>query len=532
MRNADTPGNPPNGTKSTGKQLFVKISSMALLLTIVAALLLLNGVFDSGTPRAQSAVVYALVGEAIRPAEFISIAYNDSMPSLLRDAGSREREHLPAVVVSQGEALPQAEAGTPILEAAYLTQPNFHVPGAQLVEIELRNRTGGAAEVLSTLVLMQGTRRAVVEAGASADEITPSLFLWGASDEDIAFTTDIENLDLQVHGERIPLQIDINGYNFECALEVRDTIPPRADANEVTILWVDDDVQPIDFVKNIVDATEVTARFGDDYQFNVSGVVDVRIILTDRGGNTAEIESRAHVDLDTEPPVITGAIARNFFKGLGISYRNGVTVTDNRDSDIVLQVDSSKVDPYTPGYYPVTYFATDRAGNTTSVTVTIRILDADEDAVYAKADEVLRKIMKKDMTDREKARAIFIWVKTHISYSGPSDTSGPLQGAYAAFLSGKGDCYAYYAVSEALLRRAGIDAVGVHRVPEGSSRHYWNLVYIEDGWYHFDTCPNPATNTFLFTESQAEQYTRRIAIRTGRSHYYDYVKDGVPETVR
>jgi len=513
-------------------QQLVKYASLALLIFIAALFLLLSGIIDLGPPMAEGSVVYALLGEDVAPADFILVVYDDSTPPFLRGGKSPQARGLsPALVLSHGEERPNDTGRARVLTAEFLTTPSTDRLGVEDVQVQLQDAAGNKTVVSGALVVMQGTRSPVVEAGASASEITPSLFLWDAFAVNAVFVTDIESLDLRVHDERIPVRLSINGFPFDGALDVQDTIPPSANAHEMTVWTIDENVQAIDFVTNIVDGTEVTTRFAEDYDFSVIGELNIKIILTDSAGNTTELQTRAHVALDTEPPVIHGAIERNFFMGPGISYRSGVTVTDNRDKDVPLQVDSSKVDPYAPGYYPLTYSATDESGNTSSVTVTIRILNASEEMAYEKADEVIKKIIKDDMTDRQKARAVFIWVRNNIVYGRAADTSGPLQGAYAGFLTGKGDCYTYYAVSEVLLKRAGLETVGLERVPEGRTRHYWNLVYIDDGWYHFDTCPPPLdADTLLFTESQAKWFTTRIGNSTTYTHYYEYVhRDDLPE---
>jgi hypothetical protein len=89
------------------------------------------------------------------------------------------------------------------------------------------------------------------------------------------------------------------------------------------------------------------------------------------------------------------------------------------------------------------------------------------------------------------------------------------------------------AASHVLLTRAGIDNRIVQRIPEATSPHYWNLVNAGTGWRHFDTCPSPTgavgfDERFMFTESQAREYTETI---TARDHYYDYDKSTVPEAV-
>lgn len=131
---------------------------------------------------------------------------------------------------------------------------------------------------------------------------------------------------------------------------------------------------------------------------------------------------------------------------------------------------------------------------------------------------VLDNIIAEDMTKLEQARAVFDFTRTKISYTGDSDKSDWLSGAYEGLTTRKGDCFTYYAVSRALLTALGIDNLEVQRVG-GPTSHYWNLVNCGDGWYHFDATPRsskmPAFVSFMFTDAEAADYTARA----GREYY-------------
>ena len=57
----------------------------------------------------------------------------------------------------------------------------------------------------------------------------------------------------------------------------------------------------------------------------------------------------------------------------------------------------------------------------------------------------------------------------------------------------------------------------------GSSRHYWQLVNVGSGWYHFDACPHPNSyplDSFLIDEAAARAYTATVS--PIRANYYVY----------
>ena len=142
--------------------------------------------------------------------------------------------------------------------------------------------------------------------------------------------------------------------------------------------------------------------------------------------------------------------------------------------------------------------------------------------------DTLAPLVKEDMTAMEQARAVFDYVHDNIRYTGTSDKSDWMTGAYDGMTTGKGDCFTYYAVSRALLTALGIDNLEVQRIEGTSSHHYWNLVNCGDGWYHFDACPRsmkmPSFLSFMVTDQQVADFTAMA----GR-HYYDFDDTLLPE---
>jgi len=121
--------------------------------------------------------------------------------------------------------------------------------------------------------------------------------------------------------------------------------------------------------------------------------------------------------------------------------------------------------------------------------------------VDAEADRVLAGIINDDMSQWQKATAIYRWVKGHLRYSGYSPVGNWVSGAWDGFRKCHGDCYTYYATSAELLNRAGMQTIEVIRSTDNN--HYWNLVNVDGNWYHFDPCPNRAgTDWCLVTDGQ------------------------------
>jgi hypothetical protein len=235
---------------------------------------------------------------------------------------------------------------------------------------------------------------------------------------------------------------------------------------------------------------------------------------------------------DTTPPVIEGIKDQTVYQNSTISYRKDVTASDNLGGEVTLDIDSSKVDLKTLGKYQVVYIATDASGNKTEVQAYVTVVAkpagyVDEAVVYELADKVLARIFTAGMTDLQKLNAIFDYSRNHITYTGTSDKSDWIQGAYRGFVKANGDCFTYYCTARALLTRAGFENLSVTRVAGAPTRHYWSLVLYNGGWYHFDTClyrRGFPYRCFLKTDAQVAEYTSIV------QYYYDFDHSKYPAT--
>jgi transglutaminase-like putative cysteine protease len=230
---------------------------------------------------------------------------------------------------------------------------------------------------------------------------------------------------------------------------------------------------------------------------------------------------------DTEGPVIYGVEDRVVYLGEGISYLRGVLAIDNCDGEVSVKVDSSKVRPRQAGSYAVTYSAADRAGNVTTRTVTFTVKAADLDALNERADGILASILRPDMNERQRARAIYDWVVRNMSYTAYADKTDYVAAAFYGFNNKRGDCFVYYAMSRVLLTRAGFENLEIHR-NKPDQPHFWNLVRVTEGWYHFDTCPHYAAHpldSFLLTDAQVKAYSENHV-----ADYYSFDPSLYPAT--
>lgn len=141
-------------------------------------------------------------------------------------------------------------------------------------------------------------------------------------------------------------------------------------------------------------------------------------------------------------------------------------------------------------------------------------------------DDILVTILNVDMTDREKAYAIYTWVCDHVRYRGSSTITDWKEDAKGALATRKGNCYAFYVSSRALLARAGFET---EQATSYTFDHYWNLVKVDGIWRHFDTTPGWGTERFLWTGTQIREYVYYNP-ELGRNITYEWNPEGCPDT--
>lgn len=144
-----------------------------------------------------------------------------------------------------------------------------------------------------------------------------------------------------------------------------------------------------------------------------------------------------------------------------------------------------------------------------------RVLSEDEMAARSFAKDIISQITHDGMTKREKAAAVYDWLKGNITYT----TSGPQSDVAASAVYGfrrrSGCCYEFFAMAHYMLQEAGMPNIQVTRGSDGG--HFWNLVYVDGEWYHFDATPRPryqVGNWCLVTADYLKEHS-------WRSHNHD-----------
>ena len=102
----------------------------------------------------------------------------------------------------------------------------------------------------------------------------------------------MSKVDLNHVGEQ-EIVIEAKGKKRTCKLIVKDTTPPKAKAENMTI-DIDGDLKAKELVTDIQDATDVKCSFEEKAGFiRKREKVSATVVLTDEGGNTAKFHQKS-----------------------------------------------------------------------------------------------------------------------------------------------------------------------------------------------------------------------------------------------
>ena len=384
-----------------------------------------------------------------------------------------------------------------------MTAVDLDVPGVYPVKIQYKSKTYDCTLTVQDTIAPEAVVQNV--AVYSNQTLSPEDFVVSVSDVTAVTVTVKPEPDLTKEAQTLMTVIVTdaagNASEYEAVLSVFvDNGHPQLTGVEPLFTYIG--TEP-DYLANVtaMDDRDVALEILVDkskVDLSAIGTYDVVYSVTDAAGNTTTAAATVTVTDDNVAPTILGVHDISLYLGSAASYRSGVEVRDDKDPAPKLEVDSSQVDLSTPGTYPLVYTARDMTGNETRIEVTVTVAEkpatyTEPEVIEAKADELLKKIVTDTMNDEAKVKAIYAYVRSHYTYSGHSDKTDWMQGAYTMMTDGQGDCFNYYAVTKLLLDRCGIPNIDVRKVRnnETDSDHYWSLVSTDGGstYYHLDTTP-------------------------------------------
>ena len=353
-------------------------------------------------------------------------------------------------------------------------------------------------------LISQISKSVTLEAG---QPIAIDLFYTGDPSK-IGFVTDVASIDTRVPAEH-NIELRMGLFTTTSTLTIVDTTAPEVQVRPQTV-FANELPDPSSCLSSVTDMSATTVRYTEDNpDISTAGDYSINVTITDAYGNETIIPVPFTVFEDNFGPVITGTQDLVFYSDEAITYRHGISVIDNYDTNPTLTIDNSEVNADVPGVYPVRYIAEDIHGNRTEVEINLTIIERESDYnpdeyVMQLAQEILDEITTPEMSEAEKAFNIFNWSRYNIRYVTMETNDDWRECAIDGFNSRKGDCYTFYSCCKVMLDCLGIENMYVDRYPYVTNHHVWNLVKINDQWYHCDSTYSSHYSGFLFMYIDSE----------------------------
>lgn len=178
------------------------------------------------------------------------------------------------------------------------------------------------------------------------------------------------------------------------------------------------------------------------------------------------------------------------------------------------------------------YIQGSELSNTYKITYTFRYpretaLAQYQDAVK-KAAEVVNEIVKPDMTQLQREIAIHNYIINNTRYDKYNYDHGTIPEesytSYGVLVKGTAVCQGYANAMNKLLKLAGVENIIITGKGNGVD-HAWNLVKLEDSWYHIDaTWDDPLTINDETKDSLSFDYFNLTGAEISKDHTWDITK--------
>lgn len=395
---------------------------------------------------------------------------------------------------------------------SFMRTPDVSVYGRQTVQLLIKDSEGNSTIVESCLTIINLKKSLLCELGTTLPNAEEFLFESGST---ISYLTDISAIDTMTENS-YEIHFLSDGAEATSLLEIKDTYAPYLVLKDASS-WLNKPIEPslfVDFEQSFDNSTSFEVFYTEEPDWSLPGARNVSVTAKDASGNTSTGTAVLTIQKDEKAPVVT-VTDIDVKVGGTVSYKKAVNYYDDIDTkeEMKLSIERSDVNLKETGTYEVIYTVTDCSGNSTSVTGKINVLKEspkweDEEVIHVKANEILDEIIEEGMTDREKAKVIYRWVKSNIGYISHSEKGNYMRGAYEGLYKQEGDCFVYASTAKELLTQAGIPNIDIVKSTKNPS-HYWNLVFVENGWYHFDTTPRKdKSEFFLLTDAELDAYSK------------------------
>ena len=268
----------------------------------------------------------------------------------------------------------------------------------------------------------------------------------------------------------------IGEEDITCTVTVQDTTPPELKLKNLTL----EEGKKFTLDSFVKSAKDLSGDVKLEYVEAPSGEVGkhtVKIKATDPSGNSTVESAQLTVKYDVTPPTIKGIKNMTVTRGSSPNFMKGVSATDNKDKNITVTCDSSKVNTNKAGTYYATYTAKDSSGNIRTVKRKVTVQHNAQDT-----KDLVKSLAAKLSNDPEKLRN---YVRSNVRYNHNWGGDDPV---WFGFKNKAGNCYVHAKCLEALLKEKGYECRLIWTIQKNPS-HYWLIIKLNGQWKHIDPTP-------------------------------------------
>ena len=363
--------------------------------------------------------------------------------------------------------------------------PEINKIGIYEINVEVRDTSGNTTSNICTLNVSRVVKEFTLELG---DELTKKdILLNYKEDKDAIKQSDIDEINKKGVGE-YKISTTLDGEEEDITIIVEDTKAPTLELKNVTI-YDDEKINGEEnFIVSAKDASgEVKTTLKTEIDYTKIGSQQVIIEAEDKNGNKVEKEATLTIIEDTEGPVFNGLSSMSVSKYSSPNYKSGVRAVDARDGICSFTVNSREVNLSKAGTYYITYTAKDKKGNTSTAKRKITVNHDQEDT-----DNKFNQFYNQYLAGQS-VQEMVSTIRNKIGYNTSWGGDDPV---WYGLTNYSGNCYVHAVLVQKALNKAEITNKLIYTTDK---THYWNLVYQNGKWRHYDATPGghllgPATD--------------------------------------
>jgi hypothetical protein len=360
-----------------------------------------------------------------------------------------------------------------------------------VVEVTVKDKYGNKTSKNCILTITWIKSLVYVELGSAFSKET--ILVDVLKDSDKVSQSEIDKVNSMVLGEYIINSI-YNDKNYTSKVIVQDTTPPELQLKNLTI-YDNKTVTKDSFIKYVNDVSgAVNTTLKSNIDYTKIGVQQVIIEALDSNGNKIEKTANLTIIKDTLGPVFSGLGSLYVSKNYNIDYNHDVKAVDANDGSCKFSVDTSKVIISSAGTYYAAYTSKDSKGNLTTAKRKI-VVNHDQ----ADTDQKFNTFYSQYLEGKD-VLGMVSTIRSTIKYNTSWGGDDPI---WYGLTTNTGNCYVHALIVQKALNKAGITNRLINVIDK---THYWNLVYINGVWRHYDSTPGthiigPATDDEKFNSA-------------------------------